>query len=180
MTAVLAATLVTAIAHAGEVQSGIPVGGSIGAYSTTKCGGAEDGVAVGANLCYTCRLGARPVAFLFAKNPSEDLARVVKELDAVVAKNSSKQMAAVLNFTGEPTDDYMQKVKKFAEEAGLKHIAVTVTADADQFKVNDQAALTVMHYRNKVVKFNLAVDEAGLKDKETVAKIIKGTETILQ
>lgn len=53
MTAVLAATLVTAIAHAGEVQSGIPVGGSIGTYSTTKCGGAEDGVAVGANLCYT-------------------------------------------------------------------------------------------------------------------------------
>jgi hypothetical protein len=38
---------------AADVESGIPVGGSIGTYSTTKCGGIEDGVAVGCSLCYT-------------------------------------------------------------------------------------------------------------------------------
>lgn len=43
----------SSIASAGEVKSGIPVGGVIGAYSTTKCAGIEDGVKPGASLCYT-------------------------------------------------------------------------------------------------------------------------------
>ena len=41
------------VASAGEVKSGTPVGGTIGAYSTTKCAGIEDGVKPGATLCYT-------------------------------------------------------------------------------------------------------------------------------
>ncbi|GIW92759.1 MAG: hypothetical protein KatS3mg110_0800 [Pirellulaceae bacterium] len=51
--AALAAMVLADVVSAGEVKSGIPVGGSVGAYSTTKCGGAEDGVPVGASLCYT-------------------------------------------------------------------------------------------------------------------------------
>ncbi|GIW92758.1 MAG: hypothetical protein KatS3mg110_0799 [Pirellulaceae bacterium] len=98
----------------------------------------------------------------------------------MVGENSSRQMAAVLNFTGEPTDDYMKQIKEFAEKAGLKNIAVTVTADADQFKVSDDAALTVMHYRNKVVRFNLAVDDQGLADADVVKKIVEGTKEILK
>ncbi len=178
--AALVGLLLADRAGAGEIQSGIPVGGAIGAYSTTKCAGAEDGVAVGTSLCYTCRLGARPVAFLFAKAPSDALARVAKELDKLVGQNSSKQMAAVLNFTGEATDDYLKQIKQFAEEAGLKNIAVTVTADVDQFKVSDDAALTVMHYRDKVVRFNLAVDDEGLKDPQVVQKILQGAREILK
>lgn len=38
---------------AGEVKSGIPVGKTIGAYQTIKCGGAKDGVREGQQLCYT-------------------------------------------------------------------------------------------------------------------------------
>jgi len=49
----MAAALCAANTLAGDVQSGVPVGGSIGTYSTTKCGGAEDGVKEGASLCYT-------------------------------------------------------------------------------------------------------------------------------
>jgi hypothetical protein len=40
-------------ANAEEFSSGIPVGGRIGAYTSTKCGGIEDGVDVGKSLCYT-------------------------------------------------------------------------------------------------------------------------------
>ena len=39
--------------QAGEIKSGVQVGGRVGTYSTTKCAGAEDGVKVGASLCYT-------------------------------------------------------------------------------------------------------------------------------
>jgi hypothetical protein len=39
--------------HAAELKSGIPVGGKMGKYEATKCGGGEDGVEVGDSLCYT-------------------------------------------------------------------------------------------------------------------------------
>ena len=51
-----AAMLVFAGAHAAraaEITSGIAVDGKVGAYSSTKCGGADDGVEVGKSLCYT-------------------------------------------------------------------------------------------------------------------------------
>lgn len=51
-----AALLVCAVAScyaADGFTSGVPAGESIGSYSGTKCGGAEDGVEVGKSLCYT-------------------------------------------------------------------------------------------------------------------------------
>jgi len=36
-----------------EVKSGVEVGKTVGTYSTTKCGGIEDGVKEGESLCYT-------------------------------------------------------------------------------------------------------------------------------
>jgi hypothetical protein len=50
-----AALLLTmaAASAAAELISGIEVGGKIGPYSTTKCGGIDDGVEVGKSLCYT-------------------------------------------------------------------------------------------------------------------------------
>ena len=49
-----AAVMAVAVAaDAAELESGIEVGKRVGAYSTTKCGGADDGVTVGKSLCYT-------------------------------------------------------------------------------------------------------------------------------
>lgn len=39
--------------YAAALESGIPVGGSMPKYDATKCGGGEDGVKLGASLCYT-------------------------------------------------------------------------------------------------------------------------------
>jgi hypothetical protein len=55
-TAVGAAMLMVAgagLARAADLTSGVPVDGKIGAYSSTKCGGADDGVEIGKSLCYT-------------------------------------------------------------------------------------------------------------------------------
>jgi hypothetical protein len=38
---------------AADLSSGIAVGGQIGAYSTVKCGGIDDGVELDKALCYT-------------------------------------------------------------------------------------------------------------------------------
>ena len=40
-------------ASAAELESGVPVGEKITSYKGVKCGGVDDGVAVGKSLCYT-------------------------------------------------------------------------------------------------------------------------------
>ncbi len=40
-------------AHAGELKSGIAVGGRMPAYKATKYGGGDDGVELDKSLCYT-------------------------------------------------------------------------------------------------------------------------------
>ena len=57
MTAMVGAAMLMvaggSMARAADLTSGIAVDGKIGAYSSTKCGGADDGVEIGKSLCYT-------------------------------------------------------------------------------------------------------------------------------
>lgn len=47
-----AALVGSAWAVAGEIESGLEVGQSVGFFEVVKLGGADDGVAVGEQLCY--------------------------------------------------------------------------------------------------------------------------------
>ena len=47
-----AALLSASAAEAGEIESGLEVGQSVGAFDVVKYGGADDGIAVGQQLCY--------------------------------------------------------------------------------------------------------------------------------
>ena len=87
-------------------------------------------------------------------------------------------MASVINFTGELSDDYIEQIKKFGEDLDLKHTALTTSSDGGKFKVNEDAEVTVMHYKGKKVAFNYASKDA-LND-EAVKAIVKGTGTILE
>ena len=51
--AVLLACAAASCFSADAPTSGLAVGDSIGSYSCTKSGGADDGVEVGKSLCYT-------------------------------------------------------------------------------------------------------------------------------
>ena len=41
------------VISAGELTSGIAVGEKVGTYTSTKCGGIDDGIAAGKSLCFT-------------------------------------------------------------------------------------------------------------------------------
>ena len=53
MSAMVMMVIAAAPIYGAEVKSGIEVGKSVGTYSTTKCGGIDDGVKEGQSLCYT-------------------------------------------------------------------------------------------------------------------------------
>ena len=109
------------------------------------------------------------MAFIFAKKPDANLASLVKALDTATAKNKIK---LVVNFTGTPSDDYVDSVKALAKKHGLKNAALTLSRDGSRFKVNKEADVTVMHYRGKKVKFNFAA-KGKISEKE-IAEVVKG------
>jgi hypothetical protein len=113
-----------------------------------------------------------------AKTPDDALASLAKQIDKLVADNQEKKLAAVINFTGEPTDDYKAKIAEFGTKHNLKNVALTTTADAEKFKVNDQAEVTVMNYKGKTVKSNHAVAAGGL-NAAAIKSIVEGVKTIL-
>ena len=119
------------------------------------------------------------MVFIFAKTPSDALAGLVKGIDKVVAENKSKKVAAVVNFTGEPTDDYREMIKEFGKKHNIKNVSLTTSTDGDRFRVNDAAEVTVMHYKGKRVKFNFAADKSGLND-DAVKAVVAGAKTILE
>jgi len=115
---------------------------------------------------------------MFAKTPSDALASLVKEIDKAVGEHKSEKLAAVVNFTGDPTDEYTAAIKKFAEDNKIENVALTTTADGDKFKVNEDAEFTLLAYKGKKVLFNFAATKEGLA-KADVKEVIQGASKLV-
>ena len=86
------------------------------AFTVTKAAGAaNDGVKVGDELCYRCRMGNRPMVMVFAHKPDAALAGLVKKLDNVVAKNEEKKMGSFVSLLGEEPKKLASDAKEFVE-----------------------------------------------------------------
>ena len=87
-------------------------------------------------------------------------------------------MSGVINFTGELSDEYIEQIEKFGEKLELQHVALTTTSDGGKFKVNEDADVTVMHYKGKKVAYNYSTK--GELNDAAIKEIVKGTATILE
>lgn len=103
---------------------------------------------------------------------------LVNRLDKVVAAHQDEKLAAVVNILGAPTDRAKKKLYNFGEKQDLQKVPLAITKDGDLFKINDDAAVSVMIYRGRKVKVNYALPEGGL-DLRTIAKIVKSTKKML-
>lgn len=106
------------------------------------------------------------------------MAGLVKELDALVAAEEERKLAAVVNFIGEANDEAKEKIKRFGDKHSLKKVSLAATTEADKFKISDDAEVTVMLYRGKKVKFNYALSKGGL-DEKAIATIVEGANKML-
>lgn len=83
-----------------ESKSGLQQGDFIGAFDVVKtAGNPNDGVAIGDELCYRCKLGGRPVVAVFAQKSDDNVAKLIKELDKFVTHNEDKKAAAFVNLS---------------------------------------------------------------------------------
>lgn len=168
------------VVSAAEPARRVDVGDDIPSYASTKCGGIEDGVAVGKTLCYTCRAGDEPIFYVFAKKPSEPLAKLVKEIDAVVAARQADKAAAVVNFLGDPKDEAVrQNVGEFGRQHGLKNVSLTITADGSKFELDDADDITVLLFEKGIIRLRSSAKVASFDDK-AIATVVRRSKAVLK
>jgi hypothetical protein len=169
--------------QAGE-KSGLQPGEQIGAYNVEKiCGNANDGVKDGATLCYRCKLGNRPVVAVFTRSADPKVAKLLAEIDKVVAANEDKKAAAFVNILGSDVSALKKGAQSLVETSKAENIAVVVPQDNDKgpsnLKLNPKVDVTVLIYNKGTIEANHAVSAADLNEK-TIKAIVADTGKILK
>jgi len=163
--------------NAGDLKSGLQVDEYPPAFYVTD----STGPAAGTKLCYRCQYGARPVVSLFVRKMDENTTKLVKELDAIVAKNKDKKMAAFVTVLSDNPDAQEAALKKIAEDNKIANSPLTVfenNVGPAKYNIAKEADVTVMMWVDSNVKVNHAL-AAGKLNAEEIAKIVKDTEKIL-
>ena len=171
--------------RADDLKSGPQPGDMLGAFEVTKVAGApDDGVKVGQDLCYRCKMGNRPMVMVFSRKPDRALARLVTKLDAVVAKNKpAHNMGSFVSLVGDQPETLASAGKEIIDETKAQNVAVVVPKDQpngpEDYKLNPAAETTVLIYVKGKVVANHALP-AGVLNDETAEHILADTAKILK
>ncbi len=178
LSAVALLTLFSAYVFADELKSGLPVGESVGAFNVKDCTGPAQGKDP---LCYRCRYGDRPVVCVFAREMTDELSNLVKQIDNVVAKNEDKKMAAFVVMLTNDQAGTESKLKAVAEKQKIENVPLTVfdgVKGPSGYKISADADVTVMMWEKGSVKATHSFAKGKL-NKDAVAKVAADTAKIL-
>jgi hypothetical protein len=169
--------LVVATAFAAEDAAPLQVGDDVSPFYVKDV----TGPAAGTALCYRCRYGDRPVVSIFAREVNDELAALLKEVDATVGKNSAKDMAAFLVLLTDDPAGQEEKLKELATAHGLKNVPLTTFEDVGgprSYKIAKDADFTVMMWVGGKVQVN-STFEKGKLSQQAVAGVVADTAKIL-
>jgi hypothetical protein len=127
-------------------------------------------------------LGARPVVNVFARELSDNLASLAKQIDAVIAKNEEAKMGGFLVLLSEDPDADEPKLIAFAEKNGIKNLPLTLfdgVAGPPSYNLAKESDVTVNMWVKKKVKVNHAVAKGDL-DEATIKQIVADTAKLLE
>jgi hypothetical protein len=138
-----------------------------------------NGESAGQKACLYCKNGNNPVAMVFARGTSDALTKLIKKIDTCTEKNSDAKMGSFVVFLND-SEDLPNKLKDLVEKEKINQtvLAVDNPAGPRGYKVAKDADVTVVLYRNHVVKANYAFASGQLKD-EDIEKIVGDLPKIL-
>ena len=119
---------------------------------------------------------------IFAREITDDLASLVKQIDETVGKNEEKKMAAFVVLLAEDADAAAAPLEKLAEEQKIANTPLTVydgVAGPPEYSIAEDADVTVMMWVGGKVKVNHALRKDELKP-EKIKEIVEGTSQILE
>ncbi len=161
-----------------KVQSGLEKGAKVPAFNVKDVTGPEKD---GGELCYRCRYGNQPVVTIFAKEMTDEVAALTKELDGVVAKNRDQKMAGFVVLLSSDPKAAAASLTKTAEKMKIEQLPLTTfkgTEGPKGYKINEKADVTVMMWVEGTVKVSEGFNKGDLT-KDAIAKLVASTKTIL-
>jgi len=122
------------------------------------------------------------VVSIFAREITDDLASLVKQIDDTVGKNKDKRMAAFVVLLAEDADAAAPPLEKLAKDRNIANTPLTVydgVAGPPEYSIAEDAEVTVMMWVEGQVKVNHALRKDELKA-EKIKEIVASTSKILQ
>ena len=119
---------------------------------------------------------------MFARKIDGDLTSLVKQVNEQVGKYGDKKLSSFVVFLTDDSDELRPKVEKWAEKEKIDNVPLTIAeipAGPPEYKIDKDAELTVMLWKNQKVVVNHAFKAGGLK-KEQIAAIVKDIPKILE
>lgn len=119
---------------------------------------------------------------MFAREITDDLTSLVKQLDATVGKNKDQKLAGFVVFLTDDSEAFEQKLKDLAEKEQIKNLPLTIyegAAGPESYKIDSKAAVTILMWKSLNVKVNHALQKDQLNPK-AVEAIVKDVSKILE
>ena len=166
-TSALALFVLVGALIAADTKAGLQVGQTVpGPFEPLNI----NGTFAGEKKCQYCLNGNNPVAMVFAREVSEPVTRLIKELDAATGKNGDAKMGCFFVFLSD--DEATQtKLKDLAKKEDLKKVVLTVDnkTGPKAYDIAPEADVTVVLYTGHVVKANHTYKKGEMKDKDIKA-----------
>ena len=175
--AAVAAAALTLPAWAGDVKSGPQAGEKVpGPFHPINVNGEHKGE----KFCLFCVNGENPVAMVFARENSPELAKLVKKIDEATVKNKDKSMGSFVVFLSDK-DGLDKELAGMAEKAKIQKTVLSIDnpAGPKAYNVAKDADITVVLYTDRKVKANHAFKKGEMKDSD-IEKIVAEVPMILE
>lgn len=118
---------------------------------------------------------------IFVRTIDDNLASLVKQIDAKVGANKDQRMAAFVVLLTDDPDAAEGKLQAFAKKHNIKNVPLTIfdgVAGPPRYKIAKGADVTVMLWKRTAVKANHTFAKGKL-DKKGIEAVVKSTAKIL-
>jgi len=138
------------------------------------------GSKAGEKNCLYCSNGDNPVAMIFAREVTPEVAKLIKKIDEATEKNKGADMGSFVVFCSDDSG-LEKKLKELASENKIKDTVLSIDNPAGPkgYNVAKDADVTVVLYVKRTAKVNHAFKKGQLNDK-AIDKIVSEIPSIIK